>query len=197
MATIMHATADQAHAALGELVPLLQDVVDNGASGHEKIGAAPAIRHVLEQAFGRGQEADLIEALQRRGVGLLSCVAVEDSNIVGQILFSPVAIASTHRRLEALGLGPMAVLPAYQRQGIGSQLVHDGLKTCRDTGHAIVVVLGHPAFYRRFGFTPAIGYGIRSEFDVTQEVFMLLELRGGAASGGGGVALYQPEFGTV
>jgi putative acetyltransferase len=164
---------------------------------HEKIGDAPAIRHVLEQAFGRGQEADLVEALRQREVVMVSRVAVEDRKIVGQILFSPVAITSTQRSLAALGLGPMAVLPACQRQGIGSQLVRDGLETCRATGHTIVVVLGHPAFYRRFGFTPAIGYGIHSEFDVPEEVFMLLELREGAASGDGGVALYQPEFGMV
>jgi putative acetyltransferase len=120
-----------------------------------------------------------------------------DSHIVGQILFSPVIIASAHRRLEALGLGPMAVLPPYYRQGIGSHLVHHGLEACRAIGDVIVVVLGHPAFYRRFAFTPAIRHRVRSEYDVPEEVFMLLELRDAAASGGGGVALYQPEFGTV
>jgi putative acetyltransferase len=164
---------------------------------HEARGDAPAIRHVLEQAFGRGEEADLVDALRRRGVAMLSLVAVQDSQIVGQLLFSPVTIASAHRRLEALGLGPMAVLPPYQRQGIGSHLVHDGLETCRAVGHMIVVVLGHPSFYRRFAFTPAIRHGVRSEYDVPEDVFMLLELRDGAVSGGGGVARYQPEFGTV
>lgn len=164
---------------------------------HEEGGDAPAIRYVLEQAFERGQEADLVEALRQRGAVTLSLVAVEDNKIVGQILFSPVAIASAHRRLDVLGLGPMAVLPALQRQGIGSRLMHAGLEACREIGQAIVVVLGHPEFYRRFGFTPARRYGIRSEFDVPEEVFMILELREGAASGGSGVALYQPEFGTV
>jgi putative acetyltransferase len=164
---------------------------------HEAVSDAPAIRLVLEQAFARHQEADLVEALRRRGTVTLSLVAVEDGEIVGQSLFSPVTIASAHRRVEALGLGPMAVLPAVQRRGLGTQLVHAGLEACRDIDQAIVVVLGHPAFYRRFGFTPAVRYGIRSEFDVPEEVFMLLELREGAASGGGGVALYQPEFGMV
>jgi putative acetyltransferase len=164
---------------------------------HEKVDDAPAIRLVLERAFARGQEADLVEALRRRGAVTLSLVAVEDGKIVGQILFSPVTIASAHRSLEALGLGPIAVLPTFQRQGIGSQLVRAGLDACRQAGHTLVVVLGHPEFYRRFAFTPAMRYGIRSEFDVPEEIFMILELREGAVSGGGGIARYQPEFGIV
>jgi putative acetyltransferase len=164
---------------------------------HETVGDAPAIRLVLEQAFARPQEADLVEALRQRGAVTLSLVAVEGGKIVGQVLFSGVTVASAHRRIEALGLGPMAVLPAFQRRGIGSQLMCAGLEACRDIGQAIVVVLGHPEFYRRFGFTPAMRYGIRSEFDVPEEVFMLLELYKGAVPRCGGVALYPPEFSTV
>jgi putative acetyltransferase len=89
----------------------------------------------------------------------------------------------------------MAVLPECQRQGVGSQLVRAGLDSCRASRHDAIVVIGHPEFYPRFGFVPAVTKGLRCEFDVPPEVFMVLELRTGALdSSAGGFVKYRPEF---
>jgi putative acetyltransferase len=88
----------------------------------------------------------------------------------------------------------MAVLPACQRQGIGGRLVRARLEGCRNLGHEIVVVLGHPTYYPRFGFLPAGPKGMSCEFEVPEEAFMVLELRAGAVVGRGGVVKFQPEF---
>jgi len=161
---------------------------------HERPGDANAIRFVLEEAFGQSNEADLVDALRNRGVLTLSLVALRENEVVGHIVFSPVTIESAGSSFSAIGLGPMAVLPSYQRKGIGSQLVRIGLEQCRQAGHEIVVVLGHPDFYGRFGFVPTRHRGIHCEFDVPDDVFMVMELRQGALAGRGGLVKYQPEF---
>jgi putative acetyltransferase len=91
----------------------------------------------------------------------------------------------------------MAVLPSYQQRGIGSQLVREGLEQCRRVGHEVVVVLGHPHYYPRFGFAPAKSYGIEYEPNVPEEAFMVTELRAGALAGRRGKVKYQPEFSSA
>ena len=88
----------------------------------------------------------------------------------------------------------MAIQPKYQRKGIGSQLARAGLEECRRLGHEIVVVLGHPNYYPRFGFTPSKPKGIDCEFEVPEAAFMILELREGALAGRRGTVKFQPEF---
>ena len=158
-----------------------------------------AIRRVNEQAFNDkdNAEANLIERLREHGNVTLSLVAVHDSQVIGHILFSPVVIESGGESFAAVGLAPMAVLPEWQNRGVGSLLVKAGLDECRRQGHLAAVVLGHPAFYPRFGFAPASRFGIRSEYDVADEVFMAMELQPGALSGRGGLVRYQPEFNDV
>ena len=153
-----------------------------------------AVRNINEEAFGSSIEADLVEKLRSRQAYTLSLVAADGDKVIGHILFSPVTIESRDTSFGALGLGPMAILPSYQRKGIGSQLVHAGLQECKCLGHEIMVVLGHPDYYPRFGFVPASTYGIKCKYDVPNEVFMVLELRPGALSGRSGVVKYQPEF---
>ncbi len=156
-----------------------------------------AIRSVNEEAFGSSVEADLVEKLRSRQKYTLSLVATDGDKVIGHVLFSPVTIGSGNTSFRALGLGPMAILPSYQKKGAGSQLVRAGLQECRRLGYEIVVVLGHAAYYPRFGFIPASTYGIKCEYDVPDEVFMALELRKGALSGRSGVVKYQPEFNEV
>jgi putative acetyltransferase len=156
-----------------------------------------AIRQVNEQAFGRAAEATLVERLRAGGGVCLSLVAVVDKRLVGHILFSPVTIVLEQGTFAVLGLAPLAVAPAWQRQGIGSRLVQHGLAACRRAAYAGVVVLGSPAYYRRFGFVPAQRFGIQSEYAVPDDVFMVIELRAGALRGHAGVARYAPEFQTV
>jgi len=152
------------------------------------------IRYVNEQAFEQKEEAELINKLRKRDVVTLSLVAVQDDQIVGHILFSPVTVESECSHFEAIALAPMAVLPEYQRQGIGSQLVRFGLKECYRLGHEVVVVLGHPGYYPRFGFVLGKTKGIDCEFEVPDEAWMILELREGALAGRTGTVKFQPEF---
>ena len=88
----------------------------------------------------------------------------------------------------------MAVLPEYQRHGIGSQLVRAGLDACRAQGHGLVVVIGHPTFYPKFGFVPASTTCLEYEHAVRPEAFMVLELQAGALAHARGVVRYRPEF---
>jgi len=88
----------------------------------------------------------------------------------------------------------MAVLPAYQRKGIGGQLARAGLEECRRLGHEIILLVGHPDYYPRFGFVPARSKGIECEFEVPEEAWMILELREGALAGRQGTVRFQPEF---
>ena len=152
------------------------------------------IRHINEKAFGQKEEAAIIEKLRNRGVLTLSLVAVLNNEIIGHIAFSPVKVESEHLSFNAITLAPMAVLPADQRKGIGSQLVRAGLKECLSFGHEIVVVLGHPDYYPRFGFVPAKSRGIECEFEVPDEAWMILELREGALERIQGTVFFQPEF---
>jgi putative acetyltransferase len=91
-------------------------------------------------------------------------------------------------------MAPVAVAPDWQRQGIGSSLVRWSLEQCRQLGHAVVLVVGNPAYYSRFGFTTASPFGIDCPFSVPPEAFMVLELSPGAASGCRGMVCYRPEF---
>lgn len=153
-----------------------------------------SIRRVNEMAFGQIEEAAIVDKLRQRGALTVSLVATRDNEVVGHITFSPVAIESPGSRFEAIALGPMAVLSTYQRQGIGSRLVRAGLEECRLLGQDIVVVLGHPDYYPRFGFVPARARGIDCEFEVPDEAWMVLEIKEGGLEGRGGTVHYRPEF---
>jgi putative acetyltransferase len=163
----------------------------------EKPEDIPAIRIVNELAFGGAAEADLVDALRRNGKATISLVAEDHGRVVGHIFFSPVTIETSERELVGVGLAPMSVIPERQNQRIGSLLIEEGLRRCREDGHRFVVVLGHPGYYPRFGFVPASRFGIKSEYDVADEVFMVMELREGALRGCAGVVKYQPEFNEV
>ena len=160
----------------------------------EEPGDIRAIRHVNERAFDQENEANIIEKLRKRGALTISLVAVRDDEIVGHIAFSPVIIEAEGSNFGAIALAPMAVLPAYQRKGIGSQMVRVGLEECRRLGHEIIVVLGHPDYYPRFGFVPAMPKGIGCEFEVPEEAWMIFELQEGALAGRRGKVRFQPEF---
>lgn len=160
----------------------------------ERSADVAAIRTVNERAFGQPDEAALVDAVRARGERRISLVAVDGRRLVGHILFTPVTIRGPDRVHEAVGLAPLAVDPGHQRRGIGSRLVARGLDWCRESGYRIAVVLGHPAYYPRFGFVPARRHGIRFELDVPDDVFMVTELVPGALNGCTGVARYAQEF---
>lgn len=156
-----------------------------------------AIRQVVEAAFGRVAEADLVDKLRSHGKAMVSLVAEADRQLVGHILFSEVILDVNPKAVKVIGLAPLAVAPAWQKQGVGSQLTQVGLATCRAAGYDAAIVLGHPEYYPRFGFVPASRYGVHSEYNVRDEVFMAMELHTGALAGCAGLARYQPEFNEV
>jgi putative acetyltransferase len=161
---------------------------------HERPEDQRQVRLVNELAFGRPNEANLVAALRSAGAVTLSLVAVRQGEIFGHIMFSPVTVAAPPQGFAGVGLVPMAVLPNIQRQGVGSALVRAGLAELRRMGHEVVVVLGHPEYYPRFGFVRASTHGIRWEHKAREEAFMVLELTPGALAGRGGVVRYREEF---
>lgn len=164
---------------------------------NERPGDELAIRKVVEQAFGQSTEADLIDALRRSRALSLSLVAELNDEIAGHVAFSDVTIVSPHATQDAVGLAPLAVLPARQQRGIGAALMQRGLEECRALGHKIVIVLGDPLYYSRFGFERASNHGIDCPYQVPPEAFMVAELVPGALAGYRGVVRYRPEFDAV
>jgi putative acetyltransferase len=159
----------------------------------ERPGDHAAVREVNRLAFGRDDEALLVDALRVGGHAVLSLVAEDWGKVVGHVLFSDLPILTRSGTVAALALAPLAVLPARQRQGIGSRLVREGLRACADAGHRIIVVLGHPTYYPRFGFSAALARPLKAPF--SGESFMAVELVPGALHGVAGEILYPPPFG--
>ncbi|MHC4212539.1 MAG: GNAT family N-acetyltransferase [Planctomycetota bacterium] len=160
----------------------------------EKPEDVAQIRRLNDLAFGETGEGELVDKLRQREAITLSMVAEDKGKILGHILFTNVAIRNNEAEFTALGIGPMAVLPQYQRKGIGSGLMEAAIEKCRELGHEIVVVLGHPEFYPRFGFVTSAPLGIRCQFDAPEEAFMVLELCENALRGRCGVVSYRDEF---
>lgn len=152
-----------------------------------------AIHEVNRLAFGQDAEADLVDSLRAGAFVRLSLVAEVGGEIVGHIMFSRLPIITEKSVVEALALAPMAVLPTHQRRGIGTRLVEEGLRLCREAGHKIVVVLGHPAFYPRFGFSASLAMPLSSPFG-GGESWMAVELVPGALAGVVGRVEYAGPF---
>jgi putative acetyltransferase len=164
----------------------------------EESGETQKIRIVLQKAFPQTEEADIVDKLRQGCSNRISLVAVSKEQIIGHILFTPVTIQAEKGIIVGMGLGPMAVLPEFQRRGIGSQLVRAGLNLIRKGRYPFVVVLGHPKYYPRFGFLPASQHGVRSEYEnVPDEACMMLVLNQQAIEGVSGVAKYRPEFASA
>jgi putative acetyltransferase len=158
----------------------------------ETAADAAGIRDVNAAAFGGPAEADLVDRLREGGFVLVSLVAVDGGSIVGHVLFSRLRIEAGRTTMAAVALAPLAVLPAYQQQGIGSALVREGLARCRHEGESVVVVVGHPAFYPRFGFSQALATRLESQY--AGESFMALELKPSALAGISGAVVYPAPF---
>jgi putative acetyltransferase len=156
-----------------------------------------AIHAVNKQAFdNRESEAGLVNAIRNSEnfIKELSLVAEENGQIVGHILFSRIHIETENGQVSALALAPMAVLPEHQKQGIGSELVRRGLDECKRLGHPIVIVLGHTAYYPRFGFSAALANSLECPFGDCGDAWMALELIQGTLQGVRGKVVYPPAF---
>lgn len=162
----------------------------------EHAGDISAVRAVNRAAFETDAEARLVDALREQAEPIISLVADENGSILGHIFFSPVTL-SGQAELKIMGLAPMAVVPAQQRRGVGSALVNAGLERCKQLGYSAVIVLGHPEYYPRFGFTPASRFGMGCEYEVPDEVFMALELEPGVMCGKSGTIRYHAVFANL
>ena len=129
------------------------------------------VREIVRAAFPSDAECKLVDALRANNKATISLVAVQDDQVLGHILFSPVSITPSSAA-KGVGLAPLAVHPAFQKLGIGSRLIREGLRLCKELGYDYCVVLGAPDYYQRFGFETANKYGIENEYGVDEE-FML------------------------
>jgi putative acetyltransferase len=165
----------------------------------EQPGDIDAIFEVNFQAFGQDGEARLVNALRSDGDyhPELSLVAVCGDRIIGHILFPPIAIVSETTETAALALAPLAVHQDFQCLGIGAALVEEGLKECQRLGHRIVIVVGHPTYYPKFGFVIARTLGIHAPFPCPDEALMALPLSSGALDGIHGTVRYPAAFDAV
>ncbi|MEW9548258.1 GNAT family N-acetyltransferase [Nonomuraea sp. NPDC050783] len=162
-------------------------------------GEEAAVRGVLLAAFPTPLEADLVDALRADPAWIPALSRVAAYPIEGRIagrgrVVAHALLTRCHiGDVPALALAPVAVVPAEQRRGLGTLVVEDALATARGLGERAVVVLGHPAYYPRFGFTPAARHGITAPFDAPADALMALSLDGTPPPRG--VIRYAPPFG--
>lgn len=165
----------------------------------EEAADRAAIFRVIRDAFARDDEARLVDALRASDAFIpeLSLVALDGAEIVGHVLFTRAAIRDGDTSHPGLALAPVAITPSHQRKGIGSALIRRGLELASALGHGVVIVVGHPEYYPRFGFVPASARGIRAPFPVTDGSFMALALRPGGLDGIRGIVEYAAPFALV
>ncbi|GKU83056.1 GNAT family N-acetyltransferase [Niallia sp. NCCP-28] len=156
--------------------------------------------NVVKRAFADSMHSDqteheLVSRIRKSDafIPVLSLIAVE-REIVGHILLSKIKIHSDKQTVDSLALAPVAVLPAYQKQGIGKLLIHAALKKAKELGFHSVIVLGHPEYYPKFGFKKAAYWGIQAPFDVPEEAFMALELTDNGLYNVSGIVEYSSAF---
>ncbi|QWU18114.1 N-acetyltransferase [Paenibacillus sophorae] len=156
------------------------------------------VHNVNYVAFGnREDEARLVERIResRYFVPQLSIVAEKSEEIVGHLLMSKAVIVEGNNQHEVIVLAPIAVKPDHQKQGIGKQLIFEGLKRCKEYKYYVVLLIGHPSYYPKFGFKPARQYGLDlKKFQVPDEVFMVCELKEDELSNIKGELKYPEAF---
>ncbi|MEO2049236.1 MAG: N-acetyltransferase [Pirellulales bacterium] len=150
-----------------------------------------SVRSIHCAAFHDDTEANLVEALRFNNHLLVSLVAMDGTQRVGHVAFSPVRLDG--EVLSGAGLAPVAVAPSHQGCGFGQTMVRAGLDACRDIGVPYVVVLGEPAYYQRFGFRPATRWQLENEYGAGDE-FMAIELVPDSLHGISGLVRFGEEF---
>lgn len=140
----------------------------------------PAIRAIHDAAFGGTAESTLVDDLRKDEDLILSLVAL-DGGAVGHIAFSRLVLPESSAR--ACALAPLGVLPEHQRRGIGTALVREGLVLLERSGEDLVLVLGDPAYYGRFGFTTTCAAGLTTSYDGPHLQALALSGTGRGASG--------------
>lgn len=152
-----------------------------------------AIHAVHVASFPTAAEGNLVDGLRAAGQLSISLVALELGEVVGHVGFSPITVAGAPA---GLGLAPVAVLPGHRQRGVAERLIREGLSLCREAGVVLVVVLGDPRYYSRFGFAPARLLAMRDEYE-GGDAFQAMELVRGTVPSGGGVVRYSPVFAAL
>jgi len=162
----------------------------------ESLSDFGSIREVNNQAFNQKQEGELVENLRENPdfVPELSLVASDGNKIIGHILFFPVTIVGEKETILSLSLAPLAVLPQYQKKGVGGALIKEGLRIAKEMGYHSVVVLGHPDYYPKFGFQKASNWSIKEPFGAPDEAMMAMELKDNSLRFGGGMINYPRVY---
>lgn len=165
----------------------------------ERVTDHDDIYELTKRAFAGEEEAKLIVSLRktRNFIKGLSVVAILEGKLIGHAMLTQAPIVNRGKRFMSLALGPMSVLPEFQRRGFGSMLLEEVLLRAKECGYKAVVVLGHANFYPKFGFIPASQKKIRTRFTVPDENFMILELIPNALKGISGLAEYAREFAAM
>jgi len=156
----------------------------NRARDLEAIGAINA------QAFGKGGGTPAFQALRASADDIVSLVAERQGRVVGHVFFSPVTLES-EPPLGGMGLGELAVAPDWQRQGIGAALTEAGTDILRAAQCPFVIVIGLPAYYPRLGFEAGSKYGLKCQWEVPPDSFMVRVLDPGALGDRTGIARYR------
>jgi putative acetyltransferase len=150
------------------------------------------------RAFGnREDESRLIERIRESAdfIPELSIVAVEDEMVIGHILLSGAKVTDGTAAHNVIALAPIAVHPDYQGKGVGGRLIEEGLSRCKALGYGLVLLIGHPSYYPKFGFTPARAFGLElKQFEVPDEVFQVYELQEGQLGDIKGELRYPEAF---
>lgn len=155
------------------------------------------IYQLTSLAFGQEDESRLIDLLRKDEcfIPKLSLVAINKDTIIGHILFTKISILGKEDQSHvSLALAPMAVLPDFQRKGIGGQLIRRGLEVAKELGYSSVIVLGHKDYYPKFGFEPAEKWNIKTHYEVPSDYFMGLALVPGGLEGVSGMVQYSAPF---
>ena len=158
------------------------------------------IYNLEAEAFGRPDEADLIIILREADALILSQVALLDDEIVGHAAYSLVSITVGDSIHHSPALGPIAVAPAHQRQGVGSALMHAGMKAMTEMGYGLLFLVGHVTYYPRFGFQPALPLGFTSDYiqpGGRHEHFMVCALNEQVTENLRGHVRFHPAFDAV
>lgn len=153
----------------------------------------PSVRRIHQLAFGRDDEADIVEDMRHRAGAILSLVAVRRGEPVAHAFFSRVVIECESGYDRGVGLAPIGVMPEHQRTGVGTDIIRHAIAALKNRRHGVLVVLGEPAYYQRFHFKPAHQFGLRCSFDAPPEYFMALPLDTGWC-GSGGLVRFAPAF---
>ena len=153
------------------------------------------IKKINDKAFGQPQEGIVIDKIRESDSPVLSLVAEIDNTIVGHIFYSASEIECNNEIIAGMGLAPMAVLPEYQKQGIGKRLINESINILKKKAVPFIIVLGHENYYPKFGFEVASKYGIKCQWDgVPDEAFMIMILDKGKMSNIHGIAKYRDEW---